>query len=238
MSIPDALHAPSTATATRPPPPPPLTEAPTLQSEVARLTELKRGIEAQLDAYFDVLKSNNCTMDTPLVDPEGFPRADIDVAGVRTARVHIIRLRNDLRALLREMEQLVLRGLPREAGDPSRDEGLLRANGDMRMNGEGGHDEEDDEQERPFARVDAVAPNSPAHQAGLVREDLLLSLGSVSFTNHDNLRAVAALVACSESVQLPVAVLRGSERARVEMTLTPRSGWGGRGLLGCHIVPV
>lgn len=104
-------------------------------------------------------------MDTPLVDPEGFPRADIDVAGVRTARVHIIRLRNDLRALLREMEQLVLRGLPREAGDPSRDEGLLRANGDVRMNGEGGHDEEDDEQERPFARVDAVAPNSPAHQA-------------------------------------------------------------------------
>lgn len=60
MSIPDALHAPSTAmatataTATRPPPP---TEAPTLQTEVARLTELKRGIEAQLDAYFDVLKS-------------------------------------------------------------------------------------------------------------------------------------------------------------------------------------
>jgi hypothetical protein len=35
------------------------------------------------------------------------------------------------------------------SGDPSRDEGLLRANGDMRMNGEGGHDEEDDEQERP-----------------------------------------------------------------------------------------
>lgn len=104
-------------------------------------------------------------MDTPLVDPEGFPRADIDVAGVRTARVHIIRLRNDLRALLREMEQLVLRGLPREA-DPSQ-EGLLRTNGDVRMNGGegGGRGEENEEQERPFARVDAVAPNSPAHQA-------------------------------------------------------------------------
>ena len=78
----------------------------------------------------------------------------------------------------------------------------------------------------------ALAPRAHACEQGLVREDLLLSLGSVSFTNHDNLRAVAALVACSESVQLPVAVLRGSERARVEMTLTPRSGWGGRGLLG------
>lgn len=37
-------------------------------------------------------------MDTPLVDREGFPRADIDVAGVRTARVQVIRLRNDLKA--------------------------------------------------------------------------------------------------------------------------------------------
>lgn len=101
-------------------------------------------------------------MDTPLVDPEGFPRADIDVAGVRTARVHIIRLRNDLRALLREMEQLVLRGLPRGA-DPSQEGQLSRTNGDVRMNG-AGHDE-NDERERPFARVDAVAPNSPAHQA-------------------------------------------------------------------------
>jgi hypothetical protein len=134
---------------------PQVTRGPSSSYSVQRLT----------DHHHLTLPQNNCTMDTPLVDPEGFPRADIDVAGVRTARVHIIRLRNDLRALLREMEQLVLRGLPREAGDPSRDEGLLRANGDMRMNGEGGHDEEDDEQERPFARVDAVAPNSPAHQA-------------------------------------------------------------------------
>lgn len=105
-------------------------------------------------------------MDTPLVDPEGFPRADIDVAGVRTARVHIIRLRNDLRALLREMEQLVLRGLPPREADSSQEGVLSRTNGDVRMNGggEAGHDDED-EGERPFARVDAVAPDSPAHQA-------------------------------------------------------------------------
>ena len=34
-------------------------------------------------------------MDEPLVDAEGFPRADVDVYAVRTARRDIIRLRND-----------------------------------------------------------------------------------------------------------------------------------------------
>ncbi|GAA5992309.1 hypothetical protein JCM10908_000417 [Rhodotorula pacifica] len=228
MSIPDALHAPSGPSSLRQPAQTTTNGAPvTLQSEVMRLTEARKGVEAQLDAYFDVLKSNNCTMDTPLVDPEGFPRADIDVAGVRTARVQIIRLRNDLKAVMREMEQVVLRGLPRGEGE----------SGDVRMNGsEGGDAGVAEGDERPFARVDAVAPNSPANQAGLQREDLLLSIGSVSSENHDNLRAVAALVGRSEGVALPIAVLR--ESSRVELVLTPRSGWGGRGLLGCHIVPV
>lgn len=95
-------------------------------------------------------------MDTPLVDREGFPRSDIDVAGVRTARVQIIRLRNDLKDVSREMEGLVHRGLPR---------------GEEGANGAGGEDEhmQDGEEEgdgvKPFAKVDAVAPGSPAEAA-------------------------------------------------------------------------
>lgn len=184
-------------------------------------------------------------MDTPLVDREGYPRADIDVAGVRTARVHILRLRNDLKALLGEMEQVVHRGLPRE-------EAGATANG---AEEEAGPDQasamEVDAQEKPFARVDAVAPNSPANEAvsalspssrhvtsqlnalpaqNLLREDLILSLGTVSFADPNTLPAVAALVGRSEGIALPVVVLRAG--VKTELTLTPRSGWGGRGLLG------
>lgn len=36
-------------------------------------------------------------------------------------------------------------------------------------------------------------------------------------------------------VSRPVA---NSRRQELQLTLTPRSGWGGRGLLGCHILPL
>ncbi|BGP00173.1 putative 26S proteasome regulatory subunit [Rhodotorula toruloides] len=215
MSIPTELHLPSSAQATAPPSSSttPNSGQPTVQSEVKRLTDKRKGVEEQLEAYFDVLKSNNCTMDTPLVDREGFPRSDIDVASVRTARVQIIRLRNDLKDVLVEMEGLVHRGLP------SGEEG---ANGAGREDERMKDEEEEGDGVKPFAK-------------GLKRNDLLLALESVVASNHDNLRAVATLVGRWEGVALSVTVRRGGEMMR--LSLTPRGGWGGRGLLGCHIVP-
>ncbi|GAA6058041.1 hypothetical protein JCM3770_002935 [Rhodotorula araucariae] len=216
MSIHDpaaATHAPAEAAPT---------PTVTVQSELRRLTEHRSTLEAQLDVYSAVLRANNIDMHAPLVDPEGFPRSDIDVAGVRTARVHILRLRNDLDAVLADLHQVVLRGLPR---GPEPD----RASGDQRMQAR------DDADEAPFAQVDAVAPGSPADSAGIQRGDLVVALGTVTSANHDHLRAVAALVGRSEGATLPVVILRRGDR--LELSLTPKSGWGGRGLLGCHIVP-
>lgn len=42
-------------------------------------------------------------MSTPLVTADGFPRSDINVLEVRTIRVKIIKLRNDLKVLLEEL---------------------------------------------------------------------------------------------------------------------------------------
>ncbi|GAA5903922.1 hypothetical protein JCM6882_001350 [Rhodosporidiobolus microsporus] len=222
MSL-DALHTPSSAASQAPTQPSPADgDGPvTVQSELKRLTEVRKGVEAQLDVYFSVLSSNNCTMDTPLVDREGFPRSDIDVASVRTARMWIHRLRNDLKAVMGELEGVVHRGLPR--GEDGEGEGETE---DAVM--------EEQEGEKAWARVDAVAPGSPADTAGLKRDDLVLSLSSITSANNDNLRAVAALVGRSEGVELELVVRRGAEK--VKLRLTP-SKWSGRGLLGCHIVP-
>lgn len=180
-------------------------------------------------------------MSSPLVDREGFPRSDIDVAGVRTARVHIIRLRNDLRDCVNQMGALVERGLPRS--DAATEE---RPNGHASM-------DVDAAPSRPsaFAKVDGVFPGSPADQAvssrgklvsllatdqiftkmqGIRREDLIVALGSVNIQNHDRLRAVGALVNSSEGVVLPLVISRNGQQ--LHLRLTPRSGWGGRGLLG------
>lgn len=110
-------------------------------------------------------------MHAPLVDKEGFPRSDIDVAGVRTARVHIIRLRNDLGDLQREMEQVVVRGLPRDDGEPA----VAAEAEDAQMQDQGA------EGETPFAKVDAVAPGSPADTA--VRPLLASFLASASLAD-------------------------------------------------------
>lgn len=74
----------------------------TMQQQRAATLQLmneKDRIEAQIDHQLSILRMNDSTMQTPLVDSEGFPRADIDIVSVRT--VNSLRLRTFLNACLR-----------------------------------------------------------------------------------------------------------------------------------------
>jgi 26S proteasome regulatory subunit N4 len=52
--------------------------APYSPREQARaLMSRKEGIEAELNAQFSILRANNATLQSPLVDNEGFPRDDL-----------------------------------------------------------------------------------------------------------------------------------------------------------------
>ncbi|ORX35786.1 hypothetical protein BD324DRAFT_631685 [Kockovaella imperatae] len=97
----------------------------------------------------------------------------------------------------------------------------------------------------PLARVNSVAPGSPAFRAGLQSRDVIYSFGNVTQATTGGLQAVGTLVAQSEGQTLTVLVERKSNSSsdehqpqRLRLRLTPQSGWGGRGSLGCHIVPV
>jgi hypothetical protein len=108
------------------------------------LMEKKQNIEAELEAQLSVLNANNnCGMDTPLVDRDGFPRADIDVWAVRNARVRIIELRNDLNAVMNAIAKAL--------------EGVFDPNLTQPLASE--------EPLKPFARVNTVSPGSPSSQA-------------------------------------------------------------------------
>jgi len=163
-------------------------------------------------------------MTTPLVDSEGFPRADIDIYAVRKARVRIIELRNDLKGVMDEIGKALEEVYARP---PPQAESRAQAEG-----------EEGEDQLIPFAKVDGVAPGSPAAEAGLQREDLILKFGSLvksSFSSPSNLTPLANLVSQNENKHIIIRVRRSGEQKY--LTLTPRHGWGGRGMLGCHIVP-
>lgn len=118
------------------------------------LVQVKDDIEAEINVQLSVLRENNCDMTTPLVDPEGFPRADLDIYAIRSARARIIGLRNDLKYTMDEIDKALqkiydpaLAPPPVALDAPSTPSTLTGAT------------------LSPFAKVDGVAPGSPAAQA-------------------------------------------------------------------------
>ena len=110
------------------------------------LSKLKSNIEHEIESQATILGINNSTLDSPLIDGGGFPRSDIDVWAVRHARVKIICLRNDLSSLVDKIA-IALEDFyaSQSAGADTDAVPLLSLH--------------------PFAKVNAVAPESPAQLA-------------------------------------------------------------------------
>lgn len=87
----------------------------------------------------------------------------------------------------------------------------------------------------PLARVESVAPTSPAAAAGLLVNDIVLAFGSIVTDMHEIMNLVRTAAANSAFIELRIQ--RGPTMTPTLLQLQPRP-WNGRGLLGCHIVPV
>lgn len=177
-------------------------------------------------------------MNTSLTTFDGYPRADIDVAQIRTTRAQIIRLKNDHKALMKELEDAVHEQFAQGKAPEER-----VVNGTNHINGVNTNagsaipeSRASNTVEAPFAKVNAVTPDSPAATAGLQVGDQVLRFGTINWTNHERLSRVAQVVQQHENRAVLVKILRESNT--MELSLTPRRDWGGRGLLGCHLLPV
>nr|CAG8565584.1 15758_t:CDS:2 [Entrophospora candida] len=179
------------------------------------LMSQKEEIENQLDD----LEKQGIGMTEQLVDHEGFPRSDIDIVTVRTARAKIIALRNDHKAVMSEIEK-ALHAIHAE----NKANKLVEGNNDESIG-----------KPKPFAIVNAVAPDSPAKEAGLIKGDRIIRFGYIHSNNNQNLNALNSFV--TENVGV---LERGETHSSqlIVLHLTPRHGWGGKGLLGCHILPI
>jgi 26S proteasome non-ATPase regulatory subunit 9 len=137
--------------------------SPTDPMEQARaLITRKENIEAEIEAQISILKANSSTLRSPLLDQDGFPRADIDIYAVRGARVRIIELRNDLEAVINAIAK-ALEGIY----DPSLQPQGAKAS-ETRTT--------EDDNPKPFAKLNGVSPGSPAAEAVRMPEYLILSL--------------------------------------------------------------
>lgn len=142
------------------------------------------------------MTQHGVTMNTPLTTFDGFPRSDIDVPQIRTTRARIIRLKNDHKALMSEMEVAVHEHFAK-AEEAS-------ANGTSRhpevLPGANSGTSSSSAIEPPFAKVNTVVPSSPADLAGLRVGDKVVRFGAANFTNHERLSKVAQVVQQNENV--------------------------------------
>lgn len=114
---------------------------------------------------------------------------------VRTTRARIIRLRNDYKELMTNIEKYLHEHF---ANVQDKDEAPSTAGEELRILPDS-HTEQLDE---PFAKVNTVAAGSPAEQAGLQAGDEIRNFGYVNRSNHDGLKKVAECVMGNEGVCL------------------------------------
>lgn len=217
------------------------------QISMVALMEEKERIEAELSALSSVLGSHGVNMETPLTTPDGFPRNDIDIAQIRTIRVRIIHLRNDHKEVMKYLEK----GLHDHFASLQRAQGATATGTDpntstapaQRPTATGTSTTDAASLGTPFAKVNSVVPRSPADQAGLKAGDAIRKFGNVNWLNHERLSKVAETVQQNEGRTILVKVVRKQDpgsgtTTELDLQLLPRRDWGGRGMLGCHLVPL
>lgn len=194
----------------------PLPTEPGLAREQAiSLDTMSKTIDSDISRHVSTLTSNGVNMETPLVDRQGFPLQNVDLVAIRTARQRIRILRNDSKAL-RERITLLLH---------------LAMNGNPATPKQNGINTAAQRSLQPFARINSVADNSPAQTSGLQAGDQLLKFDRITKADcGENLRALATPGVVTEGIPIQVTLKRSTET--ISVTLIPRTGWGGRGMLG------
>ncbi|XP_004611094.2 26S proteasome non-ATPase regulatory subunit 9 [Sorex araneus] len=201
-------------------------------ADVQELIRRKEELEEQIRANFAVLDGQKGVgMNEPLVDCEGYPRADVDLYQVRTARHNIVCLQNDHQAVMKQVEEALHQLHARDKEKQARDlaEARQEAESASLAQGPGPH------ALQAFAKVGSISAGSPASKAGLQVGDEIVEFGSVNTQNFQSLQNIGTVVQHSEGRPLNVTVLRGGQRH--QLRLVPER-WEGRGLLGFNIIPL
>ncbi|GAP83443.1 putative 26S proteasome non-ATPase regulatory subunit 9 [Rosellinia necatrix] len=229
----DTIHAPTVPSG---PSSRPFANGDVKQLSFAELQRKKDNMEAELKALGGVLDSHGVNMETPLLTRDGFPRADIDIAQIRTTRSRIIHLKNDYKDLMNAIEKHLHEHFASLQDTDDVTSVPNSANRALTMG-----DTLPETLEVPFAKVNSVVANSPAEAAGLKPGDEIRNFGYVNKNNHDGLKKVAECVQGNEGQRVLVKISRrvdSGTRQELQLYLIPKRDWGGRGLLGCHVLPM
>lgn len=195
-----------------------------VRQKLTQLINQRTELESELKVYMDILSANHVGMQDPLVDSEGYPRQDVDVYQVRNARNRIIYIQNDLRALMREIEDNVhlVHSIDGASAQTTEAATSNRTSAPVLYH--------------PIARIGDVVPTSPAQRAGLMKDDIVLEFGPINSSNFKSLQDIASTVRACVNTDITLTVLRnGGTRHRLLLKPQP---FDGQGLVGCYFLNV
>lgn len=228
------------------------------RAEMRRLLDQLMAQRSALEAEADAIQSELTSpgpngeppagIKDPLVDAEGFPRADIDIFRVRQLRHRLATINYDHKSLMEQMEKLLhriyaLMPLSSESSAQPKSEkeaAVELQSAPVSAPLETAQTEISSSSQSssvtliPIAILDEVLTSSPAHLAGVHNGDKLIRFGTVTASTENSMQSIARIVGESVHQSISITVLRGD--AALELALTPQP-WGGRGLLGCHLTP-
>ncbi|CAO4364803.1 unnamed protein product [Caenorhabditis nigoni] len=187
-------------------------------SKAKQLLQQRDEIDEKIKELMLVLETNNSTMDSPLIDSEGYPLNTIDVYAVRHARHDLICLRND-RTELTEKIVAEMEGEKKESTESvaSEEKPVHRTSN------------------TPFVKISSVVEASPADIGGFRKEDLIIQYGTLHHGNFNDMQQVSQITKEYEGKIIRVTVIRDNRPVRLEIR---PAKWSGPGLLGCNIVPM
>mmetsp|Transcript_752 Transcript_752/g.1293 ORF Transcript_752/g.1293 Transcript_752/m.1293 type:complete len:291 (+) Transcript_752:91-963(+) len=280
-----------------------------LDKERKDLEEEASAITSELTASVD--GKDPMGISTPLVDKDGYPRADVDVYRARYLRKRLHEIRFDHDVIMKKIEEQILKNSrshgeeemqerrkqkPKPKFDPKTGKWVVRnwdgtvsgiTNGHLysfdeigvkdnvyneskgaKVDSENGplhddkyavlggqnsimeecradQDKQEQEQHLPFAKVGVVMSGSPAQEAGLKNDDLIIKFGTVDYSNNRNLQALPDIVrnAHSDGHYIVVVVSRvipnemHQSTKLIQLKLRPKE-WSRKGLIGCTFEPV
>lgn len=220
-----------------------------LQSDLKALQKEKDDVLAQLNEAMTFLNSTPVGMDQPLIDRNGFPRADCDLYAVKSARHTVNCSRNDLVRLQDTMHRKLelLHTITKDIAEEQMKEDAPYLQKRHREAEE--RRQRDIEMQRvsnlvPLVVVGEVEPNSPAFDGGLRKGQLVLQFGDL---NRENMKDRGGIAAMGEVVSQHAGIQKGfsvwirtrggkgssAENGDISQLFITPMKWSGRGMLGC-----
>lgn len=220
-----------------------------LKKQLKEKIILKEEMEKTMEELAKELEKKGGQTGT-LIDKDGYPRSDIDVHQTLISRKklnckkkicsNLLGMKTDYKNLLKEIQQdmeLIFSISKKEEEEKPKEQEKKIIEKDVETIEKPLKKLKLTEDLKPFLSVNTVSDGSPASESGLKTNDKILKFGDITGEKVTSfgLKILAEFTQQSVNKTILVIIQRNSEI--LELKFTPKI-WSGKGLLGCHLLPI